>query len=90
MPVDIFFHDDLQRTVASVTVAALMSAAAHGGGNIEYVRGVLDAQHATALALGVSWSKVQASVRDILGEQWELIERIGKGAIENERQTDRT
>jgi hypothetical protein len=52
----------------AVTVAMLSAAAAHGGGNIEYCRGVLDTARAQALAFGVPWSGMSDSLRNVLIE----------------------
>ena len=54
-------RDEAAAALASVAMAVLTSAAAHGAGNFEYTRGAEDAIRAAAIALRV-WPQVQEAV----------------------------
>ena len=68
MALDVYFRNDIAQGIMAVSVAMLSAAAAHGGGNVEYCRGVLDTARAQALAFGVPWSEMSDSLRGVLAE----------------------
>ena len=51
-----YFREDIRNHLAAVTVAVLSASIAHGGGNLEYVRGCLDLARAQALNYGIDWT----------------------------------
>ena len=63
---EVYFRDDIARSLTAVTVAALKASTASGA-NVEYLRGFLDAQRANALNYGV-WPAVEGGVRQALGD----------------------
>lgn len=67
MPLDIYFQSDITQAIVAVVVSSLTSARAHGGGNVEYCRGVLDACRAQALVFGIPPAEVWQIARDGLG-----------------------
>ena len=68
MALDVYFRNDISQGIMAVAVAMLSAAAAHGGGNLEYCRGVLDTARAQALAFGVPWSEMSSDLRGVLSE----------------------
>ncbi len=68
MALEVYFRNDISQGIMAVSVAMLSAAAAHGGGNVEYCRGVLDTARAQALAFGVPWSDMADRLRSILAE----------------------
>lgn len=58
-----YLRSEVMQGIIAVAVAMLTSAQAHGGGNIEYVRGVLDTTRAQAINYGVSWHEMSAQIR---------------------------
>lgn len=63
---DMYFAEDIQRGIVAVSVAMLSAAIAHGGGNVEYCRGVLDTSRAQALNYGLSWPDLADEIRHAL------------------------
>ena len=68
MALDVYFRDDIQQGIVSIAVAMLSTAAAHGGTNVEYCRGVLDTTRAQALNYGIPWSALAGEMRAALVE----------------------
>ena len=64
MALDVYFREDLARMFAANAVAQLSASIAHGGTNVEYVRGVLDNTRALYVRLGVSWPPVELLERE--------------------------
>jgi hypothetical protein len=78
MALEVFFKDDIRQGLVSVTVAMLSTAVAHGGTNVEYCRGILDALRAQVLNYGIPWSGVVTELQAALvdagrGEMLELL-----------------
>jgi hypothetical protein len=68
MALEVYLRNDISAGIMSVAAAMLSAAAAHGGGNIEYCRGVLDTARAQALAFGVPWTELSGRLRGVLTE----------------------
>ena len=66
MALDVHFTADVAHGITAVAVAMLSASAAHGAGNREYVRGVVDTVRAQAIQFGV-WEAVKGQVPE-LGE----------------------
>lgn len=76
MALDVYFREDIRAIVLASVVTAINSAQAHGGTNVEFVRGVLcEAQH-TALAFGVSWPVLLDDARQEIGQDMLLLDAI--------------
>jgi hypothetical protein len=65
LTLEVYFREDIRQGIVAVAVAMLSTAVAHGSGNVEYCRGILDASRAQALNYGLPWSSVLV---DIQGE----------------------
>lgn len=66
MALEVFFKDDIRQGLVAVAVAMLSTAVAHGGMNVEYCRGILDALRAQALSYGMSWPGIVADLQAAL------------------------
>jgi len=80
LALDVYFKEDIRQGIVAVAVAMLSAAVAHGGGNVEYCRGILDTSRAQALNYGISWPDVLLDLRSTLieagrGELLELLVR---------------
>lgn len=62
MPLDVYFPHTIERIIRGVTTAQLSAAQAHGNGNVEYCRGVLDNARALAVAFGVPWDTMAVEI----------------------------
>jgi hypothetical protein len=62
MALEVYVRNDIQRGITSVTVGIVAASMAHGGGNVEYLRGVHDAARSLALQFGVPWPEVVAEL----------------------------
>jgi len=72
MALDVYFRHDVANAIRAVGLAMLSAAAAHGGGNVEYERGVYDTVRAQCAAFGIDWPPVAAQLRAALGETRQL------------------
>ena len=63
MALEVYFPEDIARIVKSNAFAALMTASAHGAGNVEFVRGALCHAQATCMAFGIDWSTMLENLR---------------------------
>jgi len=70
----VYFRHDIANHITAVALAMLSSAAAHGGGNVEYVRGVIDTARAQCTSFGIEWPPVKAHLRAAMVEGRELLE----------------
>ena len=68
MALDVYYRDDVAQQIVSVVVSMLSAAVAHGGGNIEYCRGVLDMARAQAVSYGIPWSGMVSDLRSTLSD----------------------
>lgn len=68
MALQVFFKDDVAQGIVAVTVAMLSTAVAHGGTNVEYIRGVLDMARAQALNYGIPWTGLMGELRNALSD----------------------
>ncbi len=66
MALSVYYVDEVEQQIASVVISMLSSAVAHGGGNIEYCRGVLDMARGQYVAYGIPWSGMAATLRETL------------------------
>jgi hypothetical protein len=75
---DVYFREDIKRSIVAVAAAMLSAAVAHGGSNIEYCRGILDASRAQALNYGMPWTDILLDLRGTLAEAGrdELLELV--------------
>jgi hypothetical protein len=62
MALDVYFRQDVAQGITSVAVAMLSASAAHGAGNREYVRGVVDTVRAQAISFGIEWPAVEGEL----------------------------
>ena len=62
MALDVHFTADVAHGITSVGVAMLSACAAHGAGNVEYVRGVVDTVRAQAISFGIEWTAVEGEL----------------------------
>ena len=69
------FIEEIQQGIVAVTVAMLSASVAHGGGNVEYCRGVLDSAKAQGLNYGISWGVLMCELKESLQET-DLLELI--------------
>lgn len=76
MPLEVYFREDIANGIASVAVAMLSASIANGGTNVEYCRGVIDTSRAQAIAFGIPWGRVAASLRKELTHQSGLLDLI--------------
>lgn len=62
----------------------LSAAAAHGGGNVEYCRGVIDTVRAQTTTFGIPWPSVATQIRQALIDagRSELIALVGTRVLE--------
>lgn len=63
MALDVYFRSTIRFTILSNAFAMLSSANAHGGGNVEYCRGVMDNVRANALSFGLDPAEIEGQVR---------------------------
>ena len=68
MSLEVWFPENIENSIAAVTVAKLTAAAANGWTNVEYCVGVLDTAHALALNFGIGWKSVRDKVRNAISE----------------------
>ena len=73
---DLYFRSEIAHAITGNAIAALTSAVGNGGGNTEYVRGVLDTVRANASSFGIPWSVVVDELRAALGGQVQLIDAV--------------
>jgi hypothetical protein len=66
MALDVFFRNDVAQGITAVAVAMLSAAAAHGGGNVEYCRGVIDTVRAQSTSFGIPWTDVSGQLSQAL------------------------
>lgn len=62
MAVRVFTREEVAQRIVAITEALLMAAAANGGTNVEYCRGVLDSARAQALNYGIGWGSLIRSL----------------------------
>jgi hypothetical protein len=58
MPLDVYFQQDLAQSIVAMAVGMLSSAAAHGGTNVEYCRGVIDFARSASILYRIPWSRL--------------------------------
>lgn len=63
MTLDVILRGEIEAKLISTGVAVLTAAAAHGGANVEYCRGILDVLRAIAMHNRVSWQAVEAAIK---------------------------
>ena len=63
MAIDVFFRNQIRAAILSTAVSMLSAANAHGGGNVEYCRGVMDNARANALSFGLDPVEIEGQVR---------------------------
>lgn len=80
MAFDVYFRDDIAQGIVSIAVAMLSTAVAHGGTNMEYVRGVMDTSRAQALNYGIPWGSIMTDLQTALieNEKQEILELVAK------------
>jgi len=66
MALDVYFRHDVAHGITAVAVAMLSAAAAHGGGNVEYCRGVIDTVRAQTTSFGIPWTEVSGQLSQAL------------------------
>ena len=84
MSLDVYFRHDVAHGITAVAVAMLSASAAHGGGNVEYCRGVIDTVRAQTTTFGIPWDSVSAQLRQALIDAGnpELLERVARALPE--------
>jgi hypothetical protein len=84
MALDVYFRDDIAQSIATVAVAMLSAAVAHGGTNSEYCRGVLDSARAQALNHGIPWAALSDEIHGALSDaaRGELLEMLARALPE--------
>jgi len=80
MALDVYFRDDIAQGIVSIASAMLSTAVAHGGTNVEYVRGVLDTAKAHALNYGIPWRALMSDLRSTLieDERTDVLELVAR------------
>ena len=80
MALDVYFRHDVAHGITAVAVAMLSAAAAHGGGNVEYCRGVIDTVRAQATSFGIPWAGVAVQLHQALADagRADLIEAVAR------------
>ena len=77
---EVFFRDNIAQGIVSIAAAMLSTAIAHGGANVEYVRGVLDTSKAQALNFGIPWRSLMSDLRSTLieDERTDVLELVAR------------
>jgi hypothetical protein len=78
--IDVYFKEDIQQGIVAVAIAMLSASVAHGSGNVEYCRGILDTSRAQAMNYGLGWHDILTDLRSTLVEarRGELLELLAK------------
>jgi len=66
MALDVYFRHDVANNISSIACAMLSSAAASGGQNVEYCRGIVDTVRSQAMSFGIEWGEMSASLSKAL------------------------
>ena len=79
MPLEVVMREEIAAGIVAVATAMLCAAAAHGGTNVEYCRGILDYARAQALNHRIPWTDVQRELRAVLVDDGrdDLLDAIG-------------
>lgn len=80
MALDVYFRHDVEHGITAVAVAMLSAAAAHGGGNVEYCRGIIDTVRAQTTSFGIPWPAVASHLRQALVDagRSDLLEAVAR------------
>ena len=80
MALDVYFRQDVAHGITAVAVAMLSAAAAHGGGNVEYCRGVIDTVRAQTTSFGIPWMEVSGQLSEALVDagRADLLETVAR------------
>ena len=84
MALDVYFRHDVAHGITAVAVAMLSAAAAHGGGNVEYCRGVIYTVRAQTTSFGIPWTSVAGQLRQALIDagRADLLETVARALPE--------
>lgn len=63
MAYSVYLPEDIAANLVAAGVGMFSAAAAHGGGNIEYCRGIYDALHTQAVACRLDWPQLEARLQ---------------------------
>jgi len=66
MALDVYYRSDVAQQITSTLISMLTTAQAHGGGNVEYLRGAWDFARAQAVSYGIAWSGLVDELRAVL------------------------
>ena len=63
MALDVYFREQIGRAILAGLVAVVRTSQAHGGGNVEFVRGAAAMAEHQAVTFGLDWQALQADLR---------------------------
>ncbi len=63
MALDVYFADDIERTVTGLAAMAVQGCVVQGAYGTEYITGVLTMARSTALSFGCDWTRILAAIR---------------------------
>ena len=67
MALDVYFREDIRQGILAATLVAIRTYVANQGSNADHLRGMLDLAEAQAALYGLSWPRLLAELRALLG-----------------------
>jgi len=63
MALDVYFSDDIERTITGLAAMAVQGCVQGGAYGTEYISGVLTMARSMALSFGCDWERILATIR---------------------------